>query len=186
MLGRRPHPPAVFGEAKRGPAASKTHGMHVCTLPGPGRSSSRPAVMRGRQGKGEPVTDDERLEEVRLGRSSEEAGEQGAVRPGGAGGAKARAQGKSARPPHAPGTGPGKRVTGGGADTASCMARPAATRHHPREEPGALARTPGSARGDRGNPVPYRDLDPTLKHAPAKRSTRSGAPGGIRQRVLAV
>ena len=37
------------------------------------------------------------------------------------------------------------------------MARPAAIRHHPREEPGALARTPGSARGDRGNPVPYRD-----------------------------
>ena len=37
------------------------------------------------------------------------------------------------------------------------MAKPTARRHDPREEPGALTRPPGSVRGDRGNPVPYRD-----------------------------
>ena len=45
------------------------------------------------------------------------------------------------------------RVTGGRPGTDRLMA----SRDHPREEPYALARPYGSARGDRGNPVPYRD-----------------------------
>ena len=49
-----------------------------------------------------------------------EVGEQRDARPGGADGAKDRAQGESEKPKHAPDTGPGKRVTGGRSDTAVC------------------------------------------------------------------
>ena len=37
------------------------------------------------------------------------------------------------------------------------MARNIARRYYARQEPGALTRTPGSVRGDRGNPVSYRN-----------------------------
>ena len=61
----------------------------------------------------ETVTKDVRNEEVRLGHSSREVGEQGGVSPCGADGAKGRAQGESGKPKHTPGSGPGKCVTGG-------------------------------------------------------------------------
>ena len=38
------------------------------------------------------------------------------------------------------------------------MARNIARRYYARQEPGALTRTPGSVRGDRGNPVSYRNV----------------------------
>ena len=39
------------------------------------------------------------------------------------------------------------------------VARPAAFRHHPRQEPRALTRMRGSVRGDRRKPAPYRDAE---------------------------
>src|SRR5205085_5582103 len=70
----------------------------------------------GRRGA---IAGDARTWEVRLGRSSNEAGEQrGAIRCG-VGGAKGRDRGKCGPAKHAPGAGPGKRVTGAGAHTAS-------------------------------------------------------------------
>ena len=39
----------------------------------------------------------------------------------------------------------------------SPVAKSAAYRQYPRQEPDALTRTSGSVRGDRGNPVSYRD-----------------------------
>ena len=68
----------------------------------------------------ETVTEDVRHEEVRLGHSSREVGEQRGVSPGGADGAKGRAQGESGKPKHTPGSGLGKCVTRGGPDTAIC------------------------------------------------------------------
>src|ERR1700682_1802030 len=74
----------------------------------------------GRRGA---VADDERTRGVRLRRSSCEADEQcGAIRCG-AGGAKGGGQGKWGPAKHAPGTEPGKRVTGAGAHTASSKAK---------------------------------------------------------------
>ena len=40
----------------------------------------------------------------------------------------------------------------------SPVAKSAAYRQYPRQEPDALTRTSGSVRGDRGNPVSYRDV----------------------------
>ena len=61
--------------------------------------------------------------EVRLRHSSCEADEQsGAIRRG-AGGAKGGDRGECGPAKHAPGAGPGKRVTGAGAHTASSKAR---------------------------------------------------------------
>ena len=48
------------------------------------------------------------------------------------------------------------------------MAGPAADRQHLKEEPGALARTPGSVRGDRSNPVPYRDRPEHVRVKPRR------------------
>ena len=42
---------AAQGEAEEGPAVSENPCTHVRTAPGPGRSSTRPAVVRGRKGK---------------------------------------------------------------------------------------------------------------------------------------
>ena len=53
------------------------------------------------------------------------------------------------------------------------VAGPTARRQHPREEPGALTRTPGSARGDRGNPVPYRDHGEKRWGCPLHRPVKS-------------
>ena len=119
-LRRRPHFRAAMVRRRKA-SRGRNHGTHGNTPSGPGRSSSRPAVARGRNGKeGKPKDKDERLEEVRLGHSSKETGEQRAARPGGAGGAKGRGQGKFGTPKQGPRTEAGKPVTGGGPDTASC------------------------------------------------------------------
>ena len=63
---------------------------------------------------------------------------------------------------HAPDTGPGKRVTGAGPRTGSRKALVT----HPGGSPVRQRRTPGSVRGARGNPRPYRDRNP--KHSPSR------------------
>jgi len=78
-------------------------------------------VKTGLQRKGASSdTDDTRFEEVRLGHSSDEAGEQRGASLGGVGGAKGRAEGELDTPKQAPCTGMGSPVTCGGSGTASC------------------------------------------------------------------
>ena len=85
-----------------------------------------------------------------------EVGEQRDGSPGGVDGAKDRARGESGKPKHAPGTGPGKRDTGGRLDTA--VRTTIRRQFNPREEPRALAGMRGSARGVPSNGDSYRDL----------------------------
>ena len=166
--------------------------------PGPGRPSSRPGLQgRGRQSQGRSRAEDARLEGVGLGHSSEETGEQSsgcAV----AESAERRAgrNGSSQQAKHGPDTEPDfprhRRLR----DTAV----PKGCRHDRSEEPGALAGTPGSARGASGNrrptatvqrqhylepcraPATARLLDPcaTARAAPAPRMLRD--PGSRRRR----
>src|SRR5215475_851464 len=68
-------------------------------------------------GKRGAVADDARAREVGPRNRSCEAGEQGGANRCGAGGAKAGGRGECEPAKHAPGTGPGKRVTGAGAHT---------------------------------------------------------------------
>src|SRR6201987_2310913 len=97
------------------------------------------------------VADDVRRREVGPRSSSCEAGEQrGAIRRG-ASGAKDGDQGKCGSAKHAPGSVPGKCVTGAGTHTASFAVK------YPRWEPYASRCTSGSVRGARGNSRPYRD-----------------------------
>ena len=84
-----------------------------------------------------------------------EVGEQRDGSPGGVDGAKDRARGESGKPKHAPGTGPGKRDTGGRLDTA--VRTTIRRQFNPREEPRALAGMRGSARGVPSNGDSYRD-----------------------------
>src|SRR5260370_15686965 len=107
----------------------------------------------GRRGA---VADDERTRGVRLRHSSCEADEQcGAIRCG-AGGAKGGGRGKCGPAKHAPGTEPGKRVTGAGAHTASATA---ALRRQTPEVGEAMGRAAevvapsSSIRTDGGGPV---------------------------------
>ena len=123
-MGRRQHPPSRFGEARRGSAGSENHGTCRSSPPGPGRSSGRPAVVRGRNAKEVSVSRDERSEEIRFGHSSDESGEQGPFGACGAGGAKGRTQGESGKPKLAPCAETGKRVTGGRPDTTGCKEEP--------------------------------------------------------------
>jgi hypothetical protein len=78
--------------------------------------------------------DDARTWEVGLCRSSYEAGEQGGAIRCGAGGAKGRDQGECGSAKHAPGSVPGKCVTGAGTHTASS---PSSTRGRSRMHKGA-------------------------------------------------
>src|SRR3954468_20161987 len=80
----------------------------------------------GRRGA---VADDARTWEVRLRHSSWEADEQSRATGRGAGGAKGGGQGECEPAQHAPGAGPGKRVTGAGAHTASRKATKEGTVH---------------------------------------------------------
>jgi len=92
---------------------------HVRTLlarePGDPTSATGKVPNWSASGRRGAVADDERTRGVRLRHSSCEADEQcGAIRCG-AGGAKGGGQGKCGPAKHAPGTEPGKRVTGAGA-----------------------------------------------------------------------
>ena len=96
---RRQHFLAAIGEAKEGPPGSKNHGTYRSTSSGPGRSSNRPVVVRGRRGKkGKTEANDERFEEVRFGHSSYEAGEQRAATSSGVRGAKGRSREEFGQP----------------------------------------------------------------------------------------
>src|SRR5258708_7504963 len=107
----------------------------------------------GRRGA---VADDERTRGVRLRHSSHEADEQGGAIRCGAGGAKGGGQGKCGPTKHAPGTEPGKRVTGAGAHTASSKAKeegevhraPPPYQHRPPRR--GVLRTQGRRRTRRG------------------------------------
>ena len=104
-----------------GPARSETLACVDAPCAGTGRSPAWPAASAawsasGRRGA---EADDARAGEVRPLHSSHEADEQSRDAGGGAGGAKGGGQGKHASAAHAPGSGPGKRVTGAGACTES-------------------------------------------------------------------
>src|SRR5580692_6438970 len=93
--------------------------------------AAMPWSASGRRGA---EADDARRREVGPGRSSEEAGEQGGAIRRGAGGAKGRDQGECGPAKHAPGSVPGKCVTGAGTHTASS---PSSTRGRSRMHKGA-------------------------------------------------
>ena len=115
---RRQHPVHRYGEGCWNPAVSKNP-RHVRThSTGTWEVSMLSRCRGGNAKERETVTDDARHGEVRLGNSSCEVGEQRDFGPGGVDGAKGRAQGESGKPKHAPGAGPGKRVTSGRPDTA--------------------------------------------------------------------
>src|ERR1700712_4645728 len=98
--------------------------MCVRSLFGNRETSVRPCpgMDRSASGRRGAVADDERTGEVRLRRSSDEACEQGWGTSCGVGGAKGGDQGEHGSATHAPGSEPGKRVTGAGTCTASCKA----------------------------------------------------------------
>jgi hypothetical protein len=90
------------------------------------RAACRHWPASGRRGA---VADDARPREVRLRHSSYEVGEQSRATDHGADGAKGGGQGKCEPATHAPGAGPGKRVTGTGAHTESCKGKEEGTVH---------------------------------------------------------
>ena len=51
LQGRRQHVRHRYGETANRPTVSKTPWTHIRILPGPGRSATRPAIVRGRNGK---------------------------------------------------------------------------------------------------------------------------------------
>src|ERR1019366_10184331 len=107
------------------PAWSETLACVEALCAGTGRSRVRPAVgcRRSASGRRGVVADDARAREVSLRRSSGEADEQGGAIRRGAGGAKDGDQGERGPAKHAPGAGPGKRVTGAGTRTVSGKAK---------------------------------------------------------------
>ncbi len=107
--------------APGGPARSETLACVDAPCAGTGRSPAWPAAsaVRSASGRRGAEADDARAGEVRPLHSSCEADEQSRVTGGGAGGAKGGGQGKHTSAAHAPGSGPGKRVTGAGACTES-------------------------------------------------------------------
>src|SRR5205085_12484826 len=107
-----------------GMCRSSLHGNREVPRLAGGGLSHRPAS--GRPGA---VAEDERTWEVRLRHSSWEADEQSRATGRGAGGAKGGGQGECEPAKHAPGAGPGKRVTGAGAHTSSCKGTEEGTVH---------------------------------------------------------
>ncbi len=88
--------------------------------------SRTPTLLMRRKASGRrgAEADDARAGEVRPFHSSCETDEQSWDTGGGAGGAKGRGQGKHAPAAHAPGSGPGKRVTGAGASCTESGTKP--------------------------------------------------------------
>src|SRR5712691_9274 len=109
------------------------------------KAASRDWSASGRRGA---EADDARPREVRLRHSSDEVAEQCRATGGGAGGAKGGNRGERGPAKHAPGAGPGKRVTGAGARTVSRKALPSNTRGRSRMRE---TRSSGSVRGASGN-----------------------------------
>jgi hypothetical protein len=86
-------------------------------------------TRRSASGRRGAEADDGRRREVRLRHSSDEADEQRRATGCGAGGAKGGDRGECGPATHAPGAGPGKRVPGAGAHTASRKAQTEGTVH---------------------------------------------------------
>src|SRR6202789_1870163 len=103
------------------PAWSETLACVEALCAGTGRSRVWPAeAYRGSaSGRRGVEADDARTREVGLCHSSDEASEQSRATGGGAGGAKGGDQGERGPAKHAPGTEPGKCVTGAGLRAAS-------------------------------------------------------------------
>jgi len=111
---------------------------HEGNLSEPGRSRVRPGgrwSARPASGRRGAEADDARAREVRPCRSSDEACERSRETGDGAGGAKGRGRGEREPAKHAPGTEPGKCVTGAGARTAMPQDSACITVTHPRWEP---------------------------------------------------
>ena len=154
----RRNPEREDGPARRPP--DQVRGLACAQAPcaGTGRSLVHPGALRagriapGRRGA---VAGDERAGEVTLRHSSRETDERSRATGRGAGGAKGGDQGECGPAKHAPGAGPGERVTGAGSHTAS--RKTALRRQTPKEEPYARIGTYGSVRGALSNGRPYRD-----------------------------
>ena len=122
----RQHGRARQRERPDDPAWSETLACADAPCAGTGRSRGRPSSAsrrRSASGRRGAVADDARSREVRLRHSSWEADEQSGCDRSGAGGAKGGDQGEREPAKHAPDTGPGTRVTGAGARTASRKAK---------------------------------------------------------------
>src|SRR5215469_18120715 len=106
----------------RGSSHSASSGTLACTYAsctGTGRAPSPPCeVVRGAAtGRPEVIAEDERDGAVRLTDSTEEVGEQGGARRGGADGGKRWDQEECGTAKHGPDTEPGSRVTSAGPHT---------------------------------------------------------------------
>ena len=104
----------------RAPRCLRNPGTHACPAPGLGRASICPGSRAGAAEErrySESMTNG--LKRPDPGHGTGEVGEQGNDRSCGADGGKGRNQGESARPRHAPDTGPGSHAAGGGAYAAS-------------------------------------------------------------------
>src|SRR3954464_9158624 len=101
-------------------------GMHARSWHGNreiSRSTTGPRAVWSASGRRGAVADDARTGEVRPRHRSGEAGEQRRATVRGVGGAKGGGRGERGSGPHAPGSEPGKRVTGAGPRTARCTER---------------------------------------------------------------
>ena len=149
---RRQHGSSRTGEGRQGSAVSETSRHARTSSTGTWEAFQPPRPQgRGRQSQGRSRAEDARLEGVGPGHSSEETGEQS----GGCAVAepaerRAGRNGSTQQAKHGPDTEPDfprhRRLR----DTAV----PKGCRHDRSEEPGALAGTPGSARGASGNRRP--------------------------------
>lgn len=145
LPGRRRRYPQVEGDTRgcdnarvrqrerpSGPAGPETPACIHAPCTGTGISVGWPKGKAVRIGKTSVfVADDERLTEVRLLRSSDEAGEQTRGSGCGAGGAKAAGRGKHERVSHVPDAEPGERVPGTLACTRTSKAQQEGTVHEP-------------------------------------------------------
>ena len=111
-------------------------------------------LTRSRKERRQSESEDEQGKAVGCSHNTVECGEQRGAGLGGVERGKGCNQGESAKPKHVPYTETGKRVTGGGADTAGCIY---GLPSQPEVGAVALARTYGSVRGEHGNMLPYRD-----------------------------
>src|SRR6516164_9748943 len=97
--------------AERGRKSTEIYGLP------PGRSSFHTSARGAARRQAEVVADDERDGAVRLTDSTNEVGEQGGARRGGANGGKRWDQEECGTAKHGPDTEPGSRVTGAGPHT---------------------------------------------------------------------
>src|SRR5262249_3056596 len=179
-------------ECPADPAWSETLAYVDAPCTGTGRSRVRPGggmPRRSVSGRRGAESDDERRREVRPGRSSGEAGEQGGAIRGGAGGAKGWGRGEGGPPKHAPDADPGSGDPGAGPHTGSSKAKGAGAVHcaaAPRQ-PGHAAAVVLRAQASGGPRHRWDDVAGLRggSRGPARRSARTGPPRSVSAATLA-